>query len=180
MGSAHDDRSVHIGALAIGALVFASFVGIPQLRRLGTKEHGARAAPGFVLPVIHGGDDGALLALADLKGQPVVLDFWATWCGPCVMQTPILDRVAKRHDGRGLRVVGVDVHDDDTLAARRFAAQKALSYPIVKDGSGLIQREYGVTRLPSLVFIGRDGRIAKVTTGVVDEATLDRLVREIL
>jgi thiol-disulfide isomerase/thioredoxin len=180
MTSATAEAKLQPAALAVAALVLAAFVAMPWLRKHATGGGEDRPAPAFVLPVLHGGEADSLLALDDLKGQPVVLDFWATWCGPCAMQTPILDRVAKRHEPSGLRVVGVDVHDDDPQAARRFAAARTLSYPIVFDGSGLVQREYGVTRLPSLVFIDRRGHVVHATSGVVDEATLDRLVRELL
>ena len=148
-------------------------------------------APPFALPVIHdsgvetvvsapGRAPAAQLSLADLKGQPVILDFWATWCGPCQMQTPILDRVARRYQDKGLKVIGVNVFDDDHSAARNYAKAKNLSYPIVVDDKGMVQRDYAVNNLPSLILVDREGRIARISRGLVDEATLDKMIHDIL
>jgi cytochrome c biogenesis protein CcmG, thiol:disulfide interchange protein DsbE len=96
------------------------------------------------------------------------------------MQTPILDRVAKRYADKGLEVVGINVFDDDHDAARNYAKAKKLSYPVVVDEKGIVQRDYGVNNLPSLILVDREGRIVRVSRGLVDEATLDRMVRDIL
>ncbi len=167
---------------AAALIAGAALVGLTLLPRLSfsrdeTKGH---PAPVFTLPVIHNGDAGSRLSLADLKGTPVVLDFWATWCGPCAMQTPILDRLARRHRDKGLTVVGVNVSDDDPAQAARYASQKKLSYPMVVDEAGVVQREYGVNKLPGLVIIDKEGRIVHRTSGFVDEASLDRLLKDVL
>jgi len=165
---------------AAGAVALAVLVGFFVLPRIAhTNKAEARPAPDFVLPVIHNGEAGSRLALADMKGKPVLIDFWATWCGPCAMQTPIVDRLAKRYEGK-LDVVGIDVADDDANLARRHAQQKQLSYPIVVDEKGLTQREYGVNKLPTLIIIDKDGKIIRQTSGVVDEPTLDRMLREVM
>ncbi|HTJ82354.1 MAG TPA: TlpA disulfide reductase family protein [Polyangiaceae bacterium] len=171
-----EDRSfIMFAAAAIALAVLAGFFLLPRLAH--TKKLDAKPAPEFVLPVVHNGDPGSRLALADLKGKPVLIDFWATWCGPCAMQTPIVDRLAKRYEGK-VNVVGIDVADDDPNVARRYAEQKQLSYPVVVDDKGLTQREYGVTKLPSLIIIDKDGKVIHQTSGLVDEATLDRMLRE--
>lgn len=179
-------------AVILAAAVILGLTVLPKLNFSSTTDPTKREpAPAFTLPVIHdssnetpelmpGRAPAAQLSLADLKGQPVILDFWATWCGPCQMQTPILDRVARRYQDKGLKVVGVNVHDDDPVAARKYAQKKNLSYPIVVDESGLAQRDYAVNNLPSLILVDREGRIVRVSRGLVDEATLDRMVRDIL
>jgi cytochrome c biogenesis protein CcmG/thiol:disulfide interchange protein DsbE len=166
-------------ALFIAAIALAGLILLPRLS-FSRDEAKHLPAPAFVLPVIHNGDPGSRLSLGDLKGSAVIVDFWATWCQPCAMQTPVLDRLARRHRDRGLRVVGVDVSDDDPIAASGYAAQKGLSYPIVVDETGLTQREYGVSKLPSLIIIDREGRIAHRTSGFVDEASLERLLKDVL
>jgi thiol-disulfide isomerase/thioredoxin len=119
------------------------------------------------------------MQISALKGHPVILDFWATWCGPCNLQAPILDRVAQRYESRGLVVLGVNVEDDAELA-RAFAVKKDLHYPIVMDSNGDGQRLYGIEKLPSLVVIDKEGNVASYHTGVIDEGTLDELVAGLL
>jgi thiol-disulfide isomerase/thioredoxin len=138
-----------------------------------------KAAPAFALEVVHNGEPGARLDLESLKGHPVVLDFWATWCGPCRMEAPILDRVAQRYKDRGLVVVGVNTADAAGRAAP-MAAKMHLSYPIVFDAAKDVGDAYGVESLPTLVVIGRDGQVKAVRTGLVDEASLEALIAKAL
>lgn len=168
-----------MAALVIAAACLAGMFLLPRIS-LSTSPKPTREAPAFVLPVIHNGESGSRLELSALKGSPVLIDFWATWCGPCNMQTPILDRLSRRYESKGLKVVGINVIDDDAALAKRYAQAKGLTYPIVVDDKGLTQREYGVRGLPSLILIDRDGRIVHQTSGLVDEATLDRMIRETL
>lgn len=138
-----------------------------------------KEAPGFALEVVHNGEPGARLDLAELRGKPVILDFWATWCGPCRMEAPILDRVAQRYKDRGLVVVGVNTADGPGRAGP-VAAKMGLSYPIVFDATKSVGDIYGVESLPTLVVIGRDGQVKAVRTGLVDEASLEALVAKAL
>ncbi len=185
-GGSSERATFVAAAVVIAAAVILGMTVLPRISFPAGREGAGQAAPDFNLPVLHtpgvaAQDHGkARLALADLKGSPVLLDFWATWCGPCAMQTPILDRVAKRHKDKGLRVVGVNVVGDDPEAAAKYAEKKGLSYEIVVDEGGLAQREYGVNRLPSLILIDREGRILRRMSGLVDEAALDRMVQEAL
>ncbi len=119
------------------------------------------------------------MSVADLKGHPILLDFWASWCGPCAMEAPVVDRVARRYEKKGLTVVGVNVSDTPEVI-RAYAAQKGLSYPMVLDpGSGASNR-YGVHQLPSLVVIDKQGNVLAFLTGLVDEAALDDIVEAAL
>lgn len=174
-----DGRYFATVAVVIAAACLAGMFLLPRITLSGSPKV-RREAPAFVLPVIHNGEVGSRLELGGLRGSPVLIDFWATWCGPCNMQTPILDRLSRRYQGKGLKVVGVNVIDDDHALAKRYAESKGLSYPIVVDDKGLTQREYGVRGLPSLILIDRDGKILHQTSGLVDEATLDRMIREAL
>lgn len=163
---------------AIALLVaFSVLVGLFVLPRLtpSTSSLVKQIAPEATFPVVANGDPGARMSLADLKGHPVILDFWATWCGPCNLQAPILDRIAKRYESRGLVVLGVNVEDDPELASS-FAKKKGLSYPIVTDPGHAAQQLFGVDKLPSLVVIDREGRVASFSAGLVDEGSLDQLI----
>jgi len=131
------------------------------------------AAPDFSLVVVTG--EGKTIDLADLRGKVVVLDFWATWCEPCQIVAPILDRVSRKHQGKGLVVVGVNTSDRPGLAPV-FAKKKGLSYPIVYDEGDDVAQRYGVSNLPTLVVIDPQGKVVAVRTGLEDEGDIEDLV----
>jgi thiol-disulfide isomerase/thioredoxin len=118
---------------------------------------------------------GVRLSLADLKGKPVLLDFWASWCGPCALEAPIVDRVSRRFEKKGLVVLGVNVSDPPDVV-KAYAAQKGLSYPMVLDPGSSVSGRYGVKQLPSLVVIDKQGNVLAFLTGMVDEAALSDIV----
>lgn len=90
---------------------------------------------------------------------PVILNVWATWCGPCRREMASLERAHRELAPRGIRVVGVSV-DRDVLLAREFARKLGLSFPNLSDpGQALVRERLGVTRLPTTLAIGRDGRV---------------------
>lgn len=159
------------------ALVALAVLGVLPRFAPGSSHGVGGEAPQFALPVVANGDPGARMSLADLKGEAVLIDFWASWCGPCTLQAPIVDRVGKKYAGRGLRVVGINVDDTEEMAIAH-ARKLGVSYPILLDAGSDAQRAYGVSRLPSLVVVDKEGKVSSFTSGVVDEDALDRMVRE--
>lgn len=160
---------------AIAVLIgLSALFGLAIMPRLTRPTGGmiGKPAPDFTLPVAANGDPGARMQLADLKGRPVVLDFWASWCGPCAAQAPILDRLARKYESRGLVVLGVNV-DDPPAIAKEYARRKGLSYPILVDPTDQISQTYGVRQLPSLIVIDRQGNVLTFLTGLIDEPALD-------
>jgi thiol-disulfide isomerase/thioredoxin len=117
--------------------------------------------------------------LASLRGHPVVLDFWATWCGPCQAESPIVNTIARRYEDRGLAVVGVNTSDEDGLAAA-YVLKKGLRFPMVYDEGNAIAKKYGVTSLPTLVVISKQGKIVAVRNGVTSDGALDEIIRRYL
>lgn len=124
---------------------------------------------------------GGSLSLAALRGHVVVVNFWASWCHPCQLETPLLEQAYRAGAPWGLRVVGVDVADSsaNAIAFRRHAG---VTYPSVADPQGqLLARFPGVpaSALPSSVIIDAQGRIAGVWVGPVSEPTLLNALRQI-
>jgi len=128
---------------------------------------------------VAGVSEGSTLRLAQLQGQPILLDFWASWCGPCAMQAPILERLSQRYAKDGLVVVGINV-DDAPEVARHYAEKRQLSYPIVVDANDESQKLYGVRSLPSVVLVDRKGKVRQFWAGVVDESVLDEEIGQVI
>lgn len=163
---------------AISILIaLSTLFGVAIMPRLTKWNQGlvGKPAPDITLPVVQNGDPGARMRLSDLKGHAVVLDFWATWCGPCTIQAPILDRIARRHQKRGLVVLGINV-DEPAEVASGYAIKKGLSYPIVLDDTHEASKLYNVSQLPSLIVVNKEGQVAAVLSGIVDEAALDEVL----
>ncbi|MDR5703865.1 MAG: TlpA disulfide reductase family protein [Armatimonadota bacterium] len=115
--------------------------------------------------------DGGKLVLTDLRGKVVVLNFWASWCGPCRDEAPLLEKVWREYRDRGVMVVGVNIQDLES-AARKFIQEFRITYPNVRDGDGHIAKKYGVTGVPETFFIDRSGRIVQKFPGAVVEFRL--------
>ncbi len=119
------------------------------------------------------------LELSSLRGRPVILDFWATWCGPCQAEAPIVNTIAQRYKDRGLAVVGVNTSDEDGLAAQ-YVKRRGLAFPIVYDQGNTIAKQYSVTNLPTLIVISKTGKIVAIRHGVTTDAALDDIVKRYL
>ena len=119
------------------------------------------------------------LTLDQLRGQVVVLDFWATWCGPCRAVMPILDDMQRRDGRRGLTVVGMSPEPE--RAIRQHLHAQPVGYTIARDQGGTM-RAYGIRGIPTLVILGRDGDVAEVMVGVdrARMARVDALVQQLL
>jgi len=122
------------------------------------------AAPAFSLPRF----DGGTLALSSLRGQYVLVNFWASWCIPCRDEAPLLERASREYARRGLVVVGVNIQDLEP-EARKFIAQFKISYPNVRDRDGRVSRAYGTTGVPESFFIDREGRVVRKFPGAAVE-----------
>jgi cytochrome c biogenesis protein CcmG/thiol:disulfide interchange protein DsbE len=102
--------------------------------------------------------DGQSVALADLRGHPLVLNFWASWCVPCAEEASILEAISREFRAGGLIVVGVDTQDLEQ-SGRRFVSQHALTYMNLRDPDGSVARMFGTTGVPETFFVSADGLI---------------------
>jgi thiol-disulfide isomerase/thioredoxin len=128
------------------------------------------------------GGDGRSVSLSDFRGRVVLLNVWATWCAPCREEMPMLAELYREHVGSGLQVVGIAL--DDVAAAREFAAELGIDYPILVGSTDVmvVVRLYGNVSgvLPYSVLIDREGMIRWTRLGVLKEADLRLHLRELL
>ncbi len=155
------------------ALVFALLVGaiVMGFVEKDTAFPNATPAPGFAFERFAGGKVDS----EDLKGRVVMLDFWATWCPPCVEEMPMLVKVAKEYEAKGVTFVAVS-HDDPetaTAAITKFVESQVPDLrPFAVYGSPVTGARYKVKSLPTLFVIGRDGKIANSLSGEISERRL--------
>ena len=121
-------------------------------------------APDFTL----NGPDGVPVRLSDLRGRPIVLNFWATWCPPCRVEAPALQAAFERHESDGVVVLGIDQRED-AAAVRQFASEFGLTYPLLLDGEGSVSELYQVLGIPTTVFLDARGVVAARHVGPLTE-----------
>jgi cytochrome c biogenesis protein CcmG/thiol:disulfide interchange protein DsbE len=137
--------------------------------------NGARA-PGFTLPKLDGSGN---LSLASLHGKPIVLNFWASWCGPCQEEGPVLAAGYDRWAKKGVTFLGVDSMDSIDWG-RAFEQRMGIHYQSVVDANGLTKTNYGVTGWPETFFIEPNGKILSKWIGPLDPQTLDTSIQTLL
>ena len=175
------DRRVERGERSyFGWIILVLVLGFALLPRLFSAAKVDGAAADFTLAQVANARGAAAspLKLSELRGNVVLLDFWATWCGPCRAEAPILDKLASRYKDRGLVVVGVNTSDEEGNAAP-WVEQHGIHYPIVFD-SGEAASSYGVTGLPTMVLVSRDGKVLSKRTGLTSDGELERLIEKSL
>lgn len=132
-------------------------------------------APDFTLETI----DGETVSLSDYRGQPVVINFWATWCTPCREEMPLLQESYEAHREDGLVVLGVNVRESPEEVVR-FLRQVGVDFPALLDPDLVVVERYRVTSLPITFFIGRDGELKTLVVGGMSKTVLDERLEKIL
>lgn len=167
----------HLVVAAVLPLILLSLLGVTLLVRGtgATPTAIGGQAPDFALTDL----DGNPIHLADLRGRPVIVNFWASWCVACIEEFPLLRDAAARHADDGLVVIGI-VHRDRSQAAREFMARNGGTWAAAMDPDERAAEAYGILGPPETFFIGRDGTIVARHFGQLSAASLDDKVAAII
>jgi thiol-disulfide isomerase/thioredoxin len=136
----------------------------------------APAAP-FTLPA----RSGTPVSLESLKGQVVLVNFWATWCGPCRKEMPLLEQIQRKYAPLGFTMLGINV-EEDTRQMEQFLKDVPVSFPILLDPANGVSKLYDVSAMPSTVIIDRQGRVRFIHQGYQpgDESKYQDLIRQLV
>jgi cytochrome c biogenesis protein CcmG/thiol:disulfide interchange protein DsbE len=133
------------------------------------------AAPQFSLKDINGKE----VSLSDFKGKVVILDFWATWCGPCRSEIPDFIALQKKYGGKGLQVIGISV-DKDKNALSKFYKDNGMNYPVALT-DGAVESKYGGIRgIPTTFIIDKSGKIVKKYVGATSKEQFEGDIKPLL
>jgi len=146
------------GLVLVGVAALLLLFVSPSFRQ-GERGAAGTAAPEFTFQM-----DGRATRLADLRGKVIVLNFWATWCAPCVEEMPSLNRLHQQIAPLGAMVLGVSV-DDNPQAFENFLREHQITFPNHRDPDRAIPASYGTAMYPETYIIGKDGRIARKIIG---------------
>ena len=117
-------------------------------------------APDFTLKA----HNGSNLRLAEQQGDIMLLNFWASWCGPCIQEMPALDKLAQKYQALGVQVWGVNV-ENDSAAAKAYLNKVQVSFPILFDLDNSVSKAYQVNAMPTTVILDKDGKVRAVHRG---------------
>jgi len=158
--------------------------GVPQYQSPFT----GKPAPAFALEDL----SGKKVSLADYKGKAVLVNFWATWCGPCKIETPWIIELRNKYAAQGFEVLGIDTEgndlkkDDkaawtkDKAAVAKFVDQEKINYPILVDGDSLSQEYGGLDAMPTSFFVDRKGTVVAAQMGLTSESDIESNIQKAL
>ena len=169
-----EKKALYGGTLLLVAVVGIGMALLPRSLFAGSV---GTDAPDAKASFMAGGEGE--LRLAALRGKPVLLDFWASWCGPCRAEMPIIQRLASDYASQGLTVIGVNTSDEEEKAHEWIMA-RGITFPIVHDDGNSMARAFHVESLPTLVMLTKDGKVHAIRSGVTSRTELESLIREIL
>ena len=146
-----------------------------------------KPAPAFTLEDL----TGKKVSLASYKGKVVLINFWATWCGPCKLETPWLIELRNKYGAKGFEVLGIDSEGDDArpgspqwakdrAAIDKFAQQEKIPYPVLVNGDSLAKAFGGLDDLPASFYVDRKGTVTIVQVGIDTEETIEGNIKKVL
>jgi len=135
-----------------------------------------KVAPDFALQDVN----GHTVKLSDYRGKVVLLDFWATWCGPCKIEIPWFQEFERQNKDRGFAVIGVAMDDEGWDVVKPFAQERGINYRLVVGNDSIAQQFGGVDALPTTFLIDREGKIASVHIGLSGKRDFEDGIQELL
>src|SRR3984893_926007 len=169
-------------ALVVVAFVVALmlYVGLHMARRSGRlstpRITRSTVAPDFSLESL----EGKTMRLSDFRGKAVLLNFWATWCGPCKIEMPWLVDLQKKYGPEGLQIVGVAMDDTSDKEIADFAHKMGVNYVVLKGTEKVGDLYGGVDRLPLTYYIDRSGKVVDETVGLAGESVIEDAIKKAL
>lgn len=133
-------------------------------------------APDFTLQTT----DGKILKLSDYKGKVVIIDFWATWCGPCRKGIPDLIQLKKKYGSKGFEIIGVSVDSDTKEEVIPFMKKNGINYPVVYGNQNVTQQYGGVRAIPTSFVIDKKGKIVATYEGLMPLETYENHIKKLL
>jgi cytochrome c biogenesis protein CcmG, thiol:disulfide interchange protein DsbE len=167
-------KNLKMAALLAELLAVAALAGC-QTRATRSSEPAADA-PQFSLTSL----EGKTVAMKDLANKVVIVDFWATWCGPCREEIPHLNELYSELKGKGLEIVGISMDTDGTDGVKDFAREFHIQYPIVMGDERVAESFGGILGLPTTFVIDRGGKIAKKYIGLPPADSMAKLVKDLV
>jgi len=136
----------------------------------------ARPAPSFTVKTL----EGKALKSSDLRQKPMIVDFWATWCGPCRASMPHLSAMQTRYEKQGLTVIGLSVDESGPQGVKKFANQLGVKFTLAMANDDVLDAYGPIRSIPTTFFINRKGDIVRRVVGYIDGETMEDYVKEIL
>ena len=173
-------RAIVIGVVSVAMVGFVGLMGFGLLSKspvtgLSGVSRLQKPAPEIRLPLFDGGE----LVLSQHLEQPVVINFWASWCPPCREEAPVLERTWREYEHMGVVFLGVDIQDTDE-SARSFLREFGVTYPNGRDVDGRITVDYGVIGLPVTFFVNKAGVVERRWVGAISDSKLSGWVDEMI
>jgi cytochrome c biogenesis protein CcmG, thiol:disulfide interchange protein DsbE len=159
-----------VGLLVYGVVARRDDTSLDSAVRKGQRP--AAPGAGVALPVL---DGSGRRTLAELRGRVVVLNFWASWCGPCEDEAPVLERAQRKLAGSGGTVLGV-TYKDDADSSREFVKKYKITYPSLRDDRLDLAPKYGTTKLPETFVLDKAGHVVAMSRGEVSQDFLLRAI----
>ena len=165
-------------AAIVAAMLFAGIHAARKNRASGSVagELRGQVAPDFELQSL----DGKNMKLSDFRGKAVLLNFWATWCGPCKIEMPWFVELQKQYGPQGFQIIGVAMDDASTEDIAKFARQMGVNYPILLGKEAVGQSYGGVNVLPTTFFVDRDGKLVAREFGLQSRSVFVDHIKEAL
>jgi thiol-disulfide isomerase/thioredoxin len=147
-----------------------------------------KPAPDFVLQDV----SGKTVALSSFKGKPLLINFWATWCGPCKIETPWLIELQKEYASKGFEVIGISTEGEDLkpddkegfdrqkAAIAKFIKEEHMQYPVLVNGDSLVGPYGGLDAMPTSVYVNPEGKVVAVQLGITSKEDMEANIKKAL